>query len=1115
MERLVEEIHRVLNSPYAVPLKGLHNIICGGDVYLLELWTSSHQCEVEALTSIVIDSLSWCPFAAPVLEQLVTTERLRSAFLRQRPTLLDALLKKAVVSQQGFGRYSQICVSMLSAPLPVPVPVSLGPLFHKSLEEATKSPSACTLRRVYALVSGQCSALPEVLSPEQMVTTQEQLLSILKHQDGQAIHLLCLGTFARLVTSRRCPPLPASNTSQNSSPSIESASTSGERDLGLITGFFSAQRASKTIELVVLQVISTCSNNNGLSNDEALENVQLATVIVDAVEPDLKGAWVKTNERAMRKLYEKVLRRGIPSLLQFLAFEFILCMSYTKSLPPAFPKSFQTLIRSRLQCQTMDNHSIRLSANTIEKMAPRFEEGFIGEALRIILSTITQSEPGVAHMSRLRDCQAFLGGIGEIVEDSPAFRKGMFSALSTNELAKPLREFCEMSISERRLTDGCAKLKFCWTQFQESRRHLALSLCLLILKAALHSSGDECGIETSFALSLLGRQKDFAVPMPPCPSARHNRISVDLPLVALLEQKSTPQVIRASHEWKSRLAESLLRDATQRHELIVNTVSEVCRDLEERCEDIERPLREERTKLGSTQARLNESNLKIAALEVETSERELFLDGLEAEKSRLESQVSSLSQQIQDLEHLLRQATDDTLGMKAVARDDMKKLELSHLAVVTVKDESITELEQKTKRMEQELRRLSDELGVTARDKIEAQGNLMIVQKELAECRVELEQAKVTNVLKHTEIDSLGRLNEVLKANIEALNHNLRESSTRAEKMRSEFQETQKLLSVELELVKNGRETDASEAVAQVAKAKILYNRDMDEARTLLQDARRDLSLERQQHGFKVMALEKEVCDPEQSGKVGTPQSRHFRIKKMRSEREERAREFLHAQDLSRKLVAVMGVSSAIPRPPDLAIEGFDAFADDLKDPDNLKDQPSEEWTEAPRDDSGDGRRNKRGNGTSEGANMPASSYSPTRSGSTPKRSKVRKQVKPPSARQTRQTQVIAGAQTVEAIKNHGRQDKRSPLGELVAGNRNTPQAVTVRKAHHNLDGQPDRLLVSDGLHPNPGGESMDLEDFSFDDSEFSTSTQKYQNDPSRHMDGRSFSTFGDSAAGF
>jgi hypothetical protein len=65
----------------------------------------------------------------------------------------------------------------------------------------------------------------------------------------------------------------------------------------------------------------------------------------------------------------------------------------------------------------------------------------------------------------------------------------------------------------------------------------------------------------------------------------------------------------------------------------------------------------------------------------------------------------------------------------------------------------------------------------------------------------------------------------------------------------------------------------------QVAKAKILHSRDMDEVRALLQDARRDLSLERQQNGFKVMALEKEVCDPEQPGKVGTPQNGHFRVR--------------------------------------------------------------------------------------------------------------------------------------------------------------------------------------------------------------------------------------------
>jgi chromosome segregation ATPase len=326
---------------------------------------------------------------------------------------------------------------------------------------------------------------------------------------------------------------------------------------------------------------------------------------------------------------------------------------------------------------------------------------------------------------------------------------------------------------ERRLADDCGTLKICWSDFQESRRHLALSLCLLILKAALHSSGDECGIETSLAVSLLIRQKDFAIPVPPCPPARRNRAGTDLPLVALLEQKSTPQIIRASHKWKNRLAEGLLRDATQRHELIVNTVSEVCRDLEERCEDLERPLREEQAKLSRARAHIDESDLRIAALEVELSERELFIDGLEAEKQRLESQVSSTAQRVQELEHLLQQAADETLDTKVAASDGIKEMELNHLAAVSVKDERISELEQEIQRMEQELRRLRDEVEATAEEKFEAQGDLIVIQKKLAESSTKLEQEKAISILKHTEIDNLNRLNEVLRTNVEALNHDV------------------------------------------------------------------------------------------------------------------------------------------------------------------------------------------------------------------------------------------------------------------------------------------------------------------------------------------------------
>src|SRR5579862_7931165 len=109
---------------------------------------------------------------------------------------------------------------------------------------------------------------------------------------------------AILIVSHRCSSPSANNTLQGSTSSIESGSADGGGTFSLMSAFSSAQRAPKTIELVVFQVISACSSNSSLSGDEALENVQLATVIMDAIEPSLKDAWVKANGRVMRKLYE-------------------------------------------------------------------------------------------------------------------------------------------------------------------------------------------------------------------------------------------------------------------------------------------------------------------------------------------------------------------------------------------------------------------------------------------------------------------------------------------------------------------------------------------------------------------------------------------------------------------------------------------------------------------------------------------------------------------------------------------------------------------------------------------------------------------------------------------
>ncbi|KAH0543786.1 hypothetical protein FGG08_001968 [Glutinoglossum americanum] len=749
-----------------------------------------------------------------------------------------------------------------------------------------------------------------------------------------------------------------------------------------------------------------------------------------AVEPCVVSAWVKANGRTMRKLYEKALRTGITGLLQF---------------------------------------------------AYCFEEDFISEALRITLTAVIQPETNMLYLSRLRDCQTFLDGINEATEDSPTFRKGLFSAISTNEFAKPLRAFCEVSIPERRLADGCATLKLCWRELQESRRRLAASFCLLVLKAALHSSGDNIGLETSLGLSLLGKHRDVATPMAPCTSARHHCTSVETPSVTLLEQKSTPQDVRTSHEWKRRLAEILMRDATQRHELIVNTVSDVCRELEERCENVERPLREVQAELGSVQSCLGESKQRIDTLEVEASERELYLDGLDAEKLRLESQVSSLFQRAQDLEHLLQQATNETHNTKAAA-DEAKKLELNHLAILAIKDESIVELEQNIERLEQEFKGLNDELSLARRENSEDRENLVVLRKQLEERKTELEQEKAAGFLKHIEIENLNSLNEALRTNIKVLNHDLRESSVRVEELRSKFRETQKTLSCELESVRQSRETDASEAAAQAAKASHLHSREIDELRALLRDAQHDLSLERQKGELKVLELEKE-------------------IKQMYSEREERAKEFLHAQDLSRRLMAVMGAGSAVPRSPNLAIgkKGTSGTPTD-----NQEDHRGDKRTKT----SHGGNDNRGGDGMNTGS---LGSGSPTRNGRTPKRSRTRSQGKPPLASQ--QTKAKAKTKVIKPIEGQDREKKRSPLKELAIGNHSAPLTATSQDACHSPDSQRGWLSRAGNLHLGLGMELADIEDFSFDDSEFATSTQTHRHDQNQQLTNTNI--FDDSTAEF
>src|SRR5690606_28819345 len=85
----------------------------------------------------------------------VRVPAIRDAILAAQPRLLDHILRSALKDKNAFKKYSPLCFSFLSSPLPrsTPAPAQLTTFFLSVVEFATKQTDGTALRAIYELLA--------------------------------------------------------------------------------------------------------------------------------------------------------------------------------------------------------------------------------------------------------------------------------------------------------------------------------------------------------------------------------------------------------------------------------------------------------------------------------------------------------------------------------------------------------------------------------------------------------------------------------------------------------------------------------------------------------------------------------------------------------------------------------------------------------------------------------------------------------------------------------------------------------------------------------------------------------------------------------------------------
>ena len=297
------------------PLQRLHDIVVPLTREDLQVWTACNTGQMDALSAALLEGLQLWSFTLDILRDFCHVLAFRDAVVLQSPSLLDELLVAANGSSQGFRRFSGVCVALLSEPLPleVPLPLSAQAFLDQLAEKAIQQPSPATVEPVYLILDGACGALLDLLSPSALRTFREpfrDMIRTVKSIEEQILTLLCLAILAK-VHQRCMSPAMARLEKESSLSSSMSA-----HDREELSGFFTGEKAQKTITLVAYQVINACRPQHKTMKIDALKHITLSRLIVNVVDPRAREQWANSQAAIVDKLHQKIAQDGLDVMVR-------------------------------------------------------------------------------------------------------------------------------------------------------------------------------------------------------------------------------------------------------------------------------------------------------------------------------------------------------------------------------------------------------------------------------------------------------------------------------------------------------------------------------------------------------------------------------------------------------------------------------------------------------------------------------------------------------------------------------------------------------------------------------------------------------------------------------
>lgn len=580
-------------------------------------------------------------------------------------------------------------MALLSTPLPetCPLPANAQSFFLQLVQEACKSPSSTTLRPVYRLLEGACREFLDILPASTLNSLAESIFKILrniKNVEGEPLYLLCLGII-RSLSAPRTPSI--SPTSVGTS----SETNSPEWRIRAARSYFVGPKASNTLQLVALQVMWACRDNDQSQLTDSFECLDIAISIAESIQRATRFEWSKSKAVIVRKMAEKILRTDIDAGLQLRGLAFMgFLVEDIHMLPKQTIAVWEGLL---LQHALFGGHV----SEKLFSPALYLYGGTIGTvtALKLLRQALRISScQEQTTLQSVKQLTTLLRALSSFSASSTSIRTTILTVLGDSQFLPVLNQFFEFAGLPIKHNGSSCHAAY----FNETCR-LGEAVISIILHAVLLEPSSSCLSQGSI-VRLLRKQEQLSRIQASCDCS-------PMPMKrSIVLQDPANQISWSSHNWKSQLQQHLGEQGEYVHGVVVKLMSDVCGDFEQRCANVEQPLREEQARFKGLELRyreleglLDESNSQVKAQSANLEREQHQKEALQADLETSESRGEALRHQISKLEQSLQQSKA-ALGN---LRDEQQDASLRHRAEIAIKDDVMDDLRMEISQKEEAL----------------------------------------------------------------------------------------------------------------------------------------------------------------------------------------------------------------------------------------------------------------------------------------------------------------------------------------------------------------------------------------------------------------------------